>query len=97
MPMRICGRCGRLTAGETVHSACRKPDAYRDPFHRAVGQSYRHNGATCQTCGTRHTRANPIEAAHIVPVSEGGTNTIENYRPLCRMCNASDGTRQGTE
>ncbi|MFJ8152239.1 HNH endonuclease [Streptomyces sp. NPDC094468] len=39
-----------------------------------------------------HSR--PAETAdHIVPLSRGGTNDIENLRPACGPCNFSRGNR----
>lgn len=38
----------------------------------------------CANC-KKETR---LEADHIIPVSKGGSNTIDNIQPLCRSCNA---------
>jgi hypothetical protein len=45
-----------------------------------------HNGA-CAKCGS----TNDLCIDHIVPLSKGGTNTIDNVQPLCRRCNTSKG------
>ncbi len=41
----------------------------------------------CARCGS----SDHIEIDHIVPVSKGGSNGIDNLQPLCRSCNASKG------
>ncbi|MEU9975102.1 HNH endonuclease signature motif containing protein [Streptomyces sp. NPDC051014] len=37
----------------------------------------------CSFCGT----ANDLTGDHILPLKEGGTNTLDNVRVLCRSCN----------
>lgn len=43
----------------------------------------------CLCCGKRR----PLTVDHIVPLSKGGANTIDNLQPLCLYCNDSKGTR----
>lgn len=43
----------------------------------------------CLSCGDQK----PLEADHIIPLSEGGTNWISNIQPLCKSCNCSKGTK----
>lgn len=43
----------------------------------------------CIACG----KQGKLEVDHIVPLSCGGTNTIDNIQPLCRRCNASKSAR----
>lgn len=38
----------------------------------------------CLCCRERK----PLEADHVIPLSRGGSNTIDNIQPLCRSCNA---------
>lgn len=43
----------------------------------------------CLCCGQER----PLTADHIVPVSRGGSNFIENIQPLCKPCNSRKNTR----
>jgi hypothetical protein len=42
-------------------------------------------GSICLGCGANAK----LEVDHVVPLSRGGTNWIQNLQPLCRTCNAS--------
>jgi 5-methylcytosine-specific restriction endonuclease McrA len=42
-------------------------------------------GEKCVSC----KEAKPLTVDHIVPLSEGGSNTIDNIQPLCKSCNSS--------
>lgn len=46
-------------------------------------------GSNCVSCGII---ADSID--HVVPISKGGTNDIENLRPMCRSCNSRKKDRQ---
>lgn len=41
----------------------------------------------CINCGAPEQHAD-----HVVPLSQGGVNTIDNIQPLCRPCNSRKGT-----
>jgi 5-methylcytosine-specific restriction endonuclease McrA len=43
----------------------------------------------CAYCG----RPGNLEADHVIPISRGGTNDIQNILPACRACNRSKGPR----
>lgn len=46
-------------------------------------------GNRCLCCGSE----GPLTADHIVPVSKGGKNTIDNIQPLCMPCNSRKQTK----
>jgi 5-methylcytosine-specific restriction endonuclease McrA len=52
---------------------------------RALCAFYGHN---CLRCGLRR----PLSVDHIVPMSQGGSNNIDNIQPLCKPCNSAKGS-----
>lgn len=68
----------------------------QDPYYRANRKLILEDSPPCSIrldccTGTATT------ADHIVPVSEGGSNDIENLRPACRQCNSSLGASLGNK
>src|SRR3990172_10113725 len=49
----------------------------------------RHNGRFLRCCRTDL----PLTIDHVVPISKGGRNSIENIQPLCWPCNARKHTQ----
>lgn len=43
-------------------------------------------GGVCLACG-----GTPVTVDHVMPLSQGGSNTLRNLQPLCRRCNARKG------
>jgi len=62
--------------------------AYRERFsvHEWLALKAKYGG--CANC-----RNPKVEVDHIVPITKGGRNTIDNIQPLCRSCNSSKGRR----
>ena len=46
-------------------------------------------GENCLACGSD----DPPTIDHVVPISKGGSNTIENIQPLCQSCNSRKHTK----
>ncbi len=49
--------------------------------------------SVCLCCGSDAA----LTVDHVIPLSRGGTNTIENLQPLCRHCNLSKNNRHSTD
>jgi len=50
-------------------------------------------GNTCLCC----REEKPLEPDHVIPVTWGGGNTIDNIQPLCKSCNRRKGNRHATD
>jgi 5-methylcytosine-specific restriction endonuclease McrA len=50
----------------------------------------KHYGGRCLCCGRNDV---PMTADHIVPLCQGGSDSITNIQPLCLSCNSSKGVR----
>lgn len=53
-----------------------------------------HYGNKCVSC---ERGDQPLTVDHIIPISKGGEDTIENVQPLCRVCNSRKGSHHTTD
>lgn len=49
-------------------------------------------GNKCQMCG-KSSDIVKLTIDHILPISKGGTNILENLQPLCLSCNSKKGSK----
>lgn len=56
---------------------------------QALCQKYSYR---CLCCGKREPDIK-LTIDHVLPIVQGGTNTIDNLQPLCSTCNSSKGDR----
>lgn len=61
-----------------------RPPAYE--WRRLRTAVFHRDDYTCTYCGARGVR---LECDHIVPISRGGSNDIENLATACFTCNRS--------
>ena len=54
-------------------------------------------GGLCAYCGQPPREGYRLEADHAMPLSRGGTNSIENILPACHSCNTSKSDRTSEE
>lgn len=59
------------------------PGRYTAAEFRALCALYDH---TCLCCGRREPDIK-LGPDHVIPLSKGGSNAIENIQPMCRHCN----------
>jgi CO dehydrogenase/acetyl-CoA synthase alpha subunit len=65
----------------------------RNPISKAIRHEVlKRDNYKCVECGA--TKENqPLEIDHIIPVSQGGFDEINNLQTLCFLCNRAKGNR----
>jgi hypothetical protein len=71
---------------DDLYLARKRFDALRNVFFQTLAER---DGKTCKVCGC--TRDLTVD--HIVPLSRGGENSLENMQILCRKHNSSKGAK----
>lgn len=75
-----------------LHASTRKPLLWRS--RRMLERLVLIWGRACAYCGDRAER---LEVEHMVPLSRGGHDRLENMTLACRDCNQRKGTKTPSE
>jgi hypothetical protein len=77
----LAEKCG------TTYEACRDAANKAIADSRLRKQVFERDGHRCKIC----KRMDCLSIDHIIPVSKGGTNDLDNLQTLCRPCNSAKG------
>lgn len=82
----ICGTTGCLTHARTPWQRTHEVPRIRGrKLQRLRMELWAKNNGCCAKCGRVIVLTEMIRD-HIVPLEEGGTDTVENTQPLCHPC-----------
>ena len=105
-PLKPCLGCGRLSPRTRCITCAKAKDAQYDARHRDLRrQALGRDGHECQCSGCDSCSIPPWAAArkcgrvattadHLVPLSHGGTQTLDNYAAMCLPCNSAKRDRR---
>ena len=84
----IIGNLARVARGEIAVSEANIGSQRREVVPDDVKLFvWKRDNGRCVKCGSR----TKLEYDHIIPVSQGGSNTARNIQLLCETCNRSKG------
>lgn len=72
-----------------IHNSRRKEANVYISKKNIRNEVFRIHGNSCLKCGSKYK----LSLDHIIPISKGGKNCIENLQPLCKNCNSSKGSK----
>ena len=89
---KICVECGKNTPTKNYKYCsfhCQDIGSKRKKRQRRKGRFrfkvFRRDGGICSKCGNKDPE---WEAHHIIPMSEGGSNHVDNGMTLCKACHS---------
>jgi 5-methylcytosine-specific restriction enzyme A len=104
MPLKLCidcrqpaqpaamrkGRCRDcLPAYDARNNAQPARRVHFSAAHRRLAKLVKARDGSCRHCGATEQ----LTVDYIIPLSRGGTMTLDNAQTLCRACNARKGNR----
>ncbi len=97
-PCRVCGKPGKSICDKCVNSnkqpqrskPSRQSRGYNNEYDRnrriVIDIAWSHNEPCC-LCGNGFIRKEDISAEHVIPLRNGGSNTLSNLAPAHKSCN----------
>lgn len=76
------GTMGQMNIRQQRLKVAREKGTHTDEEWAALVEEF---GGLCARC---HCKADPISKDHIIPICEGGSDSIDNLQPLCCPCNS---------
>lgn len=83
-----------LVKGINYRNDLRKINKARTPFTKSIRHEvFKRDNYKCVECGA--TKENTVlHIDHIIPVSQGGTDELDNLQTLCETCNLAKSNRK---